>query len=70
MDEEITRDRQRAIIEAGRLIDALTDGNGDVVKDSWYMLSKYVRAALVEIRQNEAQGQLHHTSANEFLGVG
>lgn len=46
-------DRQRAIVEAGRLIDALTEGNGDLVKDCWYQLNKYVRAAIVEIRQTE-----------------
>ena len=63
-------DRQRAIVEAGRLINALTEGNGDVMKDAWYQLSKYTRAALAEIRQAEAQGQLHHTSPNEYLGVG
>lgn len=48
-------DRQRAIVEAGRLIDALTDGNGDLVKDAWYTLGKYVRPALAEIRQAEVQ---------------
>lgn len=63
-------DRQRAIVEAGRLIDALTDCNGDLVKDCWYQLSKFTRAALAEIRQAEAQGQLHHTTPNEYLGVG
>lgn len=63
-------DRQRAIVEAGRLIDALTEGNGDVLKDSWYMLSKYVRAALAEIRQQEAQRPHHQASPNECAGVG
>ncbi len=70
MDKELTTDRQRAITEAGRLIDALTDNNGDVVKDAWYQLGKYTRAALAEIRQQEAQGQIHHTSVNDFLSVG
>ena len=48
-------DRQRAIVEAGRLIDALTDGNSDLVKDAWYTLGKFARPALAEIRQAEAR---------------
>ncbi len=70
MDKEIITDRERAVVEAARLIDALTEGNGDVVKDAWYALGKYVRSALAEVRQQEAQGQLHHTSVNDFLSVG
>lgn len=70
MGKEFTTDRQRAIVEAGRLIDALTDNNGDVVKDAWYALGKYVRPALTEIRQQEAQGQRHQATVNDFLNVG
>lgn len=64
-------DQQRAIVEAGRLIDALTDGNAEAVKDAWYQLSKYTRLAIAEIRAAEAtaQGQLHHTAINEYLGI-
>ncbi len=63
--------RDLAIVEAGRLIDALTVGNADVVKDAWYQLSKHTRLAIAEIRAAEAsaQGQLHHTSPNEYLGI-
>lgn len=52
-NQQPTTDRERAIVEAGRLIDALTDGNGDLVKDCWYALSKCLRPALAEIRQHE-----------------
>ena len=64
-------DRARAIVEAGRLIDALTEGNADAVKDAWYQLSKYTRLAIAEIRAAEAkaQGQLQHTAINEYLGI-
>lgn len=64
-------DRERAIVEAGRLIDALTEGNGDLVKDVWYHLNKYTRLAIAEIRTAEARaaGQLVHTSPSEYLGI-
>lgn len=68
--DELTS-RDLAIVEAGRLIDALTIGNGDLVKDVWYQLNKFTRLAVVEIRQTEAKatGQLAHTSINEYLGI-
>jgi hypothetical protein len=64
-------DRARAIVEAGRLIDALADGDAAAVKDAWYAVGKFTRAAINEIRTAEARaaGQLHHTSPNEFLGI-
>ena len=63
-------DRDRAIVEAGRLIDALTTGNGDLVKDVWYAVNKYTRLAVAEIRQAEAQANgLRYSAPNEFLGI-
>lgn len=48
-----TNNRERAIVECGRLIDALVEGDGDLVKDCWYSVNKQVRSALAEIRQTE-----------------
>ncbi len=48
-------DRQRAIVEAGRLIDLLADESPDVqtIKDQWYSVGLCLRAAIAEIRQAE-----------------
>jgi hypothetical protein len=48
-------DRQRAIVEAGRLIDLLADDFPDVqtIKDQWYSVGLCLRAAIAEIRQAE-----------------
>lgn len=66
MDEERKQEvaeKQRAIIEAGRLIDLLSDERPDVqaVKDQWYVLGKCLRAAIKEIRQAEAMPQNNAT---------
>lgn len=47
-------DRQRAVAEAGNLIDALTDECPDVerIKDAWYQLGLQVRGAIAELRRN------------------
>lgn len=68
-ESTLTTDRQRAIVEAGRLIDALTDGNGDAVKDSSYMLNKYVRPALAEIREIEGRAAIEAKQA-DCTGIG
>lgn len=64
-----TTDRQRAIAEAGRLIDALANGNGDLVKDCWYTLNKYVRPALAEIREIEGRATIE-AKQPDYASVG
>lgn len=48
-------ERQRAIVEAGRLIDLLADEVPDAqtIKDQWYTLGLCIRAAIAEIREAE-----------------
>lgn len=65
MDEEKheVTEKQRAIVECGRLIDLLSDERPDVqaVKDQMYVLGKCLRAAIKEIRQLEATSQNNST---------
>ncbi len=51
MPAEIS-DRQRAIVEAGNLIDALADECPDAqhIKDVWYQVGLRVRGAIAELR--------------------
>ena len=60
-------DRQRAIVEAGRLIDLLADElpNVQTIKDQWCSLGLCIRAAIAEIRQSEpASDRIRYESRN------
>ncbi len=66
-------DRERAIVEAGRLIDALSDPEPNVleVKDRLYSVSKHCRDAIREIRHAEALASgVRFTTQNEYLDLG
>lgn len=64
-------DRERAIIEAARLIDCLRELQPSLteIKDRLYQLSNHCRDAINEIRQAEARANgLQYSPPNEFLG--
>jgi hypothetical protein len=78
MNQETTRpqsttNRERAVIEAGRLIDSLHAGDAEAVKDAWYQVNKYTRLAIQELRAQEPP-RPHWTDARKKLtdvaGVG
>ena len=56
---EKVSEQQRAIVEAGILIDVLADEypNVQLIKDAWYQVGLSVRGAIAELRILEQEAQ-------------